>query len=667
MSSADDEGRSLPGMKGEPISEQTRAMRLLLAGPREEDYFLIRDLLAQHASARFELDHALTRKDATERLETTAYDLVLLQQESSNELLAAVLGALRGLDRAMPLLVLTEHADEQKLVEAVRGSFCEYISRDELEQGTFLRTVRWANDLHRREQQFGQTLQKLHSAVEQSADIVIITDAQARIEYVNPAFERTTGYARAEVIGSTPRLLKSGEHNPAFYDELWRTLKAGEVFRGVMINRKKSGESLVVDKTITPVRNGLGEVTHFISNDRDISEVRRLETALFQAHKMDAIGQLAGGVAHDFNNLLMVISSYAELMLDHVPPEHKLHRNVQQILGASRRAADLTRQLLAFGRKQMQTLQIVDLNNIVQGIARFLPRLIGEDIDLKIVAAEELGRVHVDPGQIEQVLMNLAANARDAMPDGGVLTIETRNIELDETYVHAQNLVRPGEYVLLEVTDSGTGIPPEHLPHIFEPFYTTKEQGKGTGLGLATVYGIVKQSGGYIWVYSEKNLGTAFKIYFPRVRKQATPQTEASPRAIEDVRGTETILVVEDEQPVRSSLCECLRNYGYTVLDAGCGTDALALAKDHKDPIHLMISDMVMPGMSGWQVAEALSAIHSETKVLFVSGYAEQVVNSRINIHARDGFLQKPFTLRALALKVRDVLKTNSAAAGARA
>jgi len=420
-----------------------------------------------------------------------------------------------------------------------------------------------------------------------------------------------------------------------------------------------------VDKTITPVRNAQGEVTHFISNDRDISEVRRLETALFQAHKMDAIGQLAGGVAHDFNNLLMVISSYAELMLDHVPPEHKLHRNVQQILGASRRAADLTRQLLAFGRKQMQTLQIVDLNNIVQGIARFLPRLIGEDIDLKIVAGTELGRVHVDPGQIEQVLMNLAANARDAMPDGGVLTIETRNIDLDETYVHAQNLVRPGEYVLLEVTDSGTGIPPEHLPHIFEPFYTTKEQGKGTGLGLATVYGIVKQSGGYIWVYSERNLGTAFKIYFPRVRKQGMVQNEACPRAIEEVRGTETILIVEDEQPVRSSLCECLRNYGYTVLDAGCGTDALALAKDHKDPIHLMISDMVMPGMSGWQVAEALSAIHSETKVLFVSGYAEQVVNSRINIQARDGFLQKPFTLRALALKVREILKAQSAAAGA--
>jgi PAS domain S-box-containing protein len=257
-------------MNGESMIRK-ESIRLLLAGPREEDYFLIRDLLAGSSEACFELDHAVTEKDAEERLANSQYDLIVLQQEAGNDLVTAVLAELRGQDRMMPLLVLTEHADERVLAHAVRGSFCEYMSREELEKGSFLRTVRWANSLHRREQQFEDTLRKLHSAVEQSADMVVITDAQGRIEYVNPAFERTTGYARREVIGATPRILKSGEHTPDFYAELWRKLRAGEVFRGVMINRKKTGESLVVDKTITPVRNSGGEVTHFISNDRDIS------------------------------------------------------------------------------------------------------------------------------------------------------------------------------------------------------------------------------------------------------------------------------------------------------------------------------------------------------------------------------------------------------------
>lgn len=646
--------------------DPTAVVRLLLAGPREEDYFLIHDLLQSGTGFQYELDHALTPADVWEKLSVLAYDLVVLQRESGPELVAAVLTQLRDRDRAMPLLVLTENASEEFLAERVRGNFCEYISRNQLEQGSLLRTVRWANNLHQREQQFEDTLRKLHSAVEQSADIVVITDAEGRIEYVNPAFERTTGYERGEVIGATPRILKSGEHNPDFYRELWRTLRTGEVFRGVMINRKKSGESLVVEKTITPIRNSRGEITHYISNDRDISEVRRLETALFQAQKMDAIGQLAGGVAHDFNNLLMVISSYAELMLDHVTPENRLHRHIQEIREAARRAADLTRQLLAFGRKQMQTLQVVDLNGVVQGIARLLPRLIGEDIELRIVPGIQLGCVQVDPGQIEQVVMNLAANARDAMPEGGVLSITTSNLELDETYVHAQNLVRPGEYVLLEVTDSGTGIPPEHLPHIFEPFYTTKEQGKGTGLGLATVYGIVKQSGGYIWVYSERGLGTTFKIYFPRVRKQAATLAEVKPLHEQiDLRGTETVLVVEDEEAVRITLCDCLRRYGYQVLEACNGQEALAIATEHSGPLHLIVADVVMPLMSGWQVAENICATRPGTRVLFMSGYAEKAVTSHGVFLFREGFLQKPFTLRALALKVRSILDSTQASATA--
>ena len=647
---------------------QPLPIRILLVGPREEDFFLIRDALGARDPFRMSLDHIQTLEDAQEQLAQHSYDLVLLQQESDEKLVSEVLHRLRHHDRSIPLLVLTEHADETALADAVRGSFCECLGRDELDQSSFVRTVRWASNLHRREQQFEETLRKLHSAVEQSADIVVITNREGRIEYVNPAFERIMGYQRAEVLGASPRLLKSGEHSPEFYQDMWRTLLSGSVFRGVMINRKKTGESVVVEKTITPVRNSQGEITHFICNDRDISEVRRLETALFQAQKMDAIGQLAGGVAHDFNNLLMVISSYAELMLDEIQPDHRLHRNVQEILGAARRAADLTRQLLAFGRKQMQTLQVVDLNSVLQNVTRLLPRLIGEDIEVRALAGPELGRVRVDPGQIEQVVMNLATNARDAMPSGGTLTLETRNVQLDETYVHAGNLMHPGEYVLLEVTDTGSGIPPEHLPHIFEPFYTSKEQGKGTGLGLATVYGIVKQSGGYIWVYSERNLGTTFKIYFPRVRSKADGEAGKTVLPAEsEIRGSETLLVVEDEGAVRRAACDFLKRNGYHVLEAGSGKEALEVIRRHQGPVHMMVTDVVLPAMSGAQLADFLVAEHPEMKILFVSGYAEKIIAAHGPLHVRAGFLQKPFSLRELAVKVRETLRDAKASARASA
>ena len=285
-------------------------------------------------------------------------------------------------------------------------------------------------------------------------------------EYVNPAFERLTGYSRADVIGQSPRILKSGEQGPEVYHTLWETIQAGDVYRGVLVNRKKTGESYITEKTITPVRDTAGRITHFISNDRDISERRRLEAALFQAQKMDAIGQLAGGVAHDFNNLLMVISSYAELMQDSIGFEHRLHRNLQEILGASARAADLTRQLLAFGRKQMQSLQVLDLNQVLDRIVKLLPRLIGEDIELTFSPARDLGKVKLDPVQLEQVVMNLAVNARDAMPSGGKLTIAKKKAQLDDNDIHHHTVVPRGEYVLLEVTDNGKGIADQHLPHI---------------------------------------------------------------------------------------------------------------------------------------------------------------------------------------------------------
>jgi two-component system, cell cycle sensor histidine kinase and response regulator CckA len=429
-----------------------------------------------------------------------------------------------------------------------------------------------------------------------------------------------------------------------------------------MANRKKSGEVFFAEKTITPLRDAEGTITHFISNDRDITERRRLESQLQQARKMDAIGRLAGGVAHDFNNILMVISAYAELMQDSLAVEHPLRRNVQEIMTASRRAADLTRQLLAFSRKQMQSLQLLDLNWIIQDVNDMLPRLIGEDIQLVFAAGRDLGKVKADPVQIEQILMNLAANARDAMPHGGKLVIETARVQLDEAYLQQHSIVPGGDYVLLAVTDTGQGIAPEHLGHIFEPFYTTKAEGKETGLGLATVYGIVKQNGGFVWVYSEPGLGTTLKIYLPRVQ-QETGQVQPLKLMEESPQGCETLLLVEDEAAVRQSTREFLILKGYIVLEAKNGEDAVCIARDFAGPIDLMITDVVMPHMGGAKLAGQLAAERPRMKVLFVSGYAENTVLRHGAIDVTNSFLQKPFSLKALARKIREVLETAMCAA----
>jgi two-component system cell cycle sensor histidine kinase/response regulator CckA len=362
----------------------------------------------------------------------------------------------------------------------------------------------------------------------------------------------------------------------------------------------------------------------------------------------------------------MVISSYAELMQDSIGSGHRLHRNVQEILSAARRAAHLTRQLLAFGRKQLQTLQVLDLNSILRDISKMLPRMLGEDIELVIETQADLGKVKLDPVQVEQVVMNLAGNARDAMPEGGKLTIATRNVELNEDYVHIRTIVPAGRYIVLEVNDSGEGIEPKHLPHIFEPFYTTKEQGKGTGLGLATVYGIVKQSGGFIWVYSEPGMGTTIKVYFPRVeRGSCLPQEQDSSVDLRSLHGSETVLLVEDESAVRQPACEFLRGCGYQVIEGRDGLHAVEAAHEYSGHIDLLITDVVMPGMSGGQLAELLLERDPNLKVLFMSGYSEKVVLRHKISDLHTNFLQKPFTLRALAAKIREALGCASAAAGA--
>jgi two-component system, cell cycle sensor histidine kinase and response regulator CckA len=340
-----------------------------------------------------------------------------------------------------------------------------------------------------------------------------------------------------------------------------------------------------------------------------------------------------------------------------VPEGGSLAGKLNEILLAARRAAELTRQLLAFSRKQPQALRVADLNQIIGDIAKTLPRLIGEDIEFSFTRGNGLGRVRVDPVQIEQILMNLAANARDAMPQGGQFRVETANVVLDEHYVDQKCAKIPvGHYVQIVVSDNGPGIPPEHLPHIFEPFFTTKPLGEGTGLGLATVYGIVKQNGGFIWVYSEPRMGTVFKIYLPCAQKQSGPMVAEADGHEPTPRGSETILLVEDEQAVRRATGEFLRLQGYTVLEAKDGVDAVAVAKEYAGPIHLVLTDVVMPNMSGGQLATELASLRPETQFIFVSGYAGQTLLHHKVIDMETNFLQKPFTLKQLSGKIRDAL-----------
>jgi nitrogen-specific signal transduction histidine kinase/ActR/RegA family two-component response regulator len=387
----------------------------------------------------------------------------------------------------------------------------------------------------------------------------------------------------------------------------------------------------------------------------DITERERLEKQYRQSQKMESIGLLAGGIAHDFNNLLTVIKGYSGLLLSNVGNDDGMRKDIKRIKDAGDRAALLVRQLLTFSRKQMLTPAVLDLNAVIADIETLLRRLIGEDIALTTSLEPELGRAKADPGQIEQVIMNLAVNARDAMPRGGQLIIETKNVELDEVYAQSHVAVQPGPHVMLAVRDTGCGMDAVTQGHLFEPFFTTKGPGNGTGLGLATVYGIVKQSGGHIQVYSVPGNGTTFKIYLPRV-EGIRERNEPAPVSTEIPHGWETILLVEDEEEVRTLASTILQMKGYTVLDAQEGAEALHISQSHPGQIHLVLTDMVMPGMSGREVAERLAGARRDIKVMYMSGYPGKGTIHHDVPDPGTTFLQKPFTPEDLAFKVRKAL-----------
>jgi PAS domain S-box-containing protein len=470
----------------------------------------------------------------------------------------------------------------------------------------------------------------------------------------NPAFVHMLGYESATEL--TGRHLGSLHRSSQEWFQLADSFGARKDFTGLVAEfTRKDDTATVLRLSGRAIRDN--HRTSFELFAEDVTENRALEQQLRQSQKMEAVGRLAGGIAHDFNNLLMVISGYCEFLLDRIGSDPVLRTPAQEISKAADRASSLTRQLLAFSRKQMLAPKVLDLNAVVTENLKMLTRLIGEDIDLVMVPGAELGAVKADPGQVEQVIMNVAVNARDAMPRGGSLRIETSNVTIDETHARLYGGVQPGEYVMLAISDTGSGMDAETQSHIFEPFFSTKGP-KGTGLGLSTVYGIVKQSGGYIWVNSESGQGTTFKIYLPRIVERGELVAAHAPAAPiqKKAQPMETILVVEDEANLRRMACHYLETQGYKILEAGDGAAAVQICVAHTGPIHLLLTDVIMPGMNGHEVAKRVVSLRSSTKVLYMSGYAENAIGHNGTLDEGITLLQKPFTLQALKEKVREVL-----------
>jgi len=568
----------------------------------------------------------------------------------------------RGIDT--PVIMLTGYGAEDIAVDAMKAGAADYLAKTNLTIEALERAIRHALAISAGERQrrhaeaaLRASEERFRALVENSSDALLLLDAEGRVTYMTASSSRQFGWTPDQMVGRsifdfvhpddtdtvTARMSDALRHPGRrvvqevrfrHADGSWRTMEA------IGVNR-------LDDPSVGAI----------VVNARDMTDRRKLEEQLRMSQKMEAVGQLAGGVAHDFNNLLTAILGYCNLMLDDMPPDDPRRADLDEIRAAGERAAALTRQLLAFSRRQMLQPQSVHLNAIVQQMEKLLRRLISEDVELSTKLAADLLTVRVDPAAIEQILVNLAVNARDAMPLGGRLTIETANVELDETYAVMHVTMPPGRYVMLAVGDTGEGMDSATRARVFEPFFTTKEQGKGSGLGLATVYGMVKQSGGFIWVYSEPGHGTMFKVYFPPAEQRAAASASEHPgrRTSDGKQGWETVLLVEDEAAVRALAREVLRRHGYVVLEARHGVDALRVAERHNDEIHLMITDVVMPHMSGRDLAERLARVRPKMKVLFMSGYTDHALMHR-ELTPGSAFLQKPFTPEGFARKVRSVL-----------
>jgi PAS domain S-box-containing protein len=520
--------------------------------------------------------------------------------------------------------------------------------------GRVMGTLGIAQDITERKETEDK-LRRLADIVESSDDAIISKSLDGTIQTWNGGAERMYEYSAVEAIGKPISIIFPDEQRDEI-PMILNKVNGGEILRNFeTIRARKDGKQIRIALTVSPIKDASGRIVGASAIGRDITQSKQMEEMFRQAQKMEAVGRLAGGVAHDFNNLLSVIIGYSEMLLERAEIDGQVRKKCEEIKRAGDRAASLTRQLLAYSRQQVLEPRVLNINTCVTEMEKMLRRLIGEDIELRTSLDPTLACVKADPGQIEQVIMNLAVNARDAMPEGGKLFVETSNAELDEEYALRHPPFIVGRYVILAVTDTGVGMSQETKAHIFEPFFTTKELGKGTGLGLSTVYGVVKQSAGYIWFYSEPGQGSVFKIYLPRVDGSEV-QIRPAKSELELHRGVETVLLVEDEQSVRTLTRNLLEEGGYTVLEAKNGAHAVEIANEHYGPIHLLLTDVVMPGMNGPAVADKILPIHSKAKVLYVSGYSSSFGTQTGLVPVEANLLQKPFSRASLLRKVRNLL-----------
>jgi PAS domain S-box-containing protein len=618
---------------------------------------------------RFLVEHADRLSVGLRRLSQGQFDVALLDLMLPDSDGIETFMKLSAGAPGVPIVILTVMADEAVAVQAVEGGAQDYLIKTSLDGKVLCRALRYAIERHRmlaQVQRYARELAvseaRFRSLVQNSSDIITVTDPDGTIRYASPSTEAVLGHSSSLLVGKNAfGFVHPGDAATlrAFLDRVVsqpaRAATAEYRLRhvdGSWIDLEAVGNNRLTDPAVVGI----------VVNARNLTDRRRLEAQLRQSQKMEAIGNLAGGIAHDFNNLLTIIIGHTHLQLQRLGANHSDREEWELIRETADRGAALIRQLLVFSRQQVVQPVVLDLNSVVEGIGGLLQRLLGEHIELVIASAPDLGRVRADPGHIEQVIVNLAVNARDAMLDGGRLTIETANVELDAEYARRHVGAQIGPHVMLAVSDTGSGMDAETQSRMFEPFFTTKEPGKGTGLGLSTVYGIVQQCGGTIWVYSEIGHGTTFKIYLPRIETTAGAAAPSAPT--ETVAGgSETVLVVEDEDRVRELVSEILTLHGYTVLMASTAGDALLLSERHEGPIHLLVTDLVMPTMSGRALARRVAERRPETKALYLSGYTGDTIVRHGMLEADMAFLQKPFTVEGLTRKVREMLDARSESA----